>query len=57
MSKVMTMAWPSMTSDTLCGCREIRHVYHDGCVRIRTIRHDGKVLRDEHCGEHEAFEV
>ena len=41
----------------LCGCREIRHVYHDGCVRIRTIRHDGKVLRDEHCGEHEAFEV
>jgi len=40
-----------------CGCREIRHVYHDGCVRIRTIRHDGKVLRDERCGEHEAFEV
>jgi hypothetical protein len=40
-----------------CGCREIRHVYHDGGVRIRTIRHDGKVLRDERCGEHEAFEV
>ena len=40
-----------------CGCREIRHVYHDGCVRIRTIRHDGKVLRDERSGEHEAFEV
>jgi hypothetical protein len=40
-----------------CGCREIRHVYHDGCVRIRTIRHDGKVLRDERCAEHEAFEV
>jgi hypothetical protein len=40
-----------------CGCREIRHVYHDGSTRIRTIRHDGKVLRDEHCAEHEAFEV
>jgi hypothetical protein len=40
-----------------CGCRETRHVYHDGSVRIRTIRHDGKVLRDEHCGEHETFEV
>jgi hypothetical protein len=40
-----------------CGCRETRHVYHDGCVRIRTIRHDGKILRDEHCGEHESFEA
>jgi hypothetical protein len=40
-----------------CGCRETRHVYHDGCVHIRTIRHDGKVLRDERGGEHEAFEV
>ena len=37
-----------------CGCREIRHVYHDGSVRIRTIRHDGKVLTDEHTGDHEA---
>jgi hypothetical protein len=37
-----------------CGCREIRHMYHDGSTRIRTIRHDGKVLRDEHSGEHEA---
>lgn len=40
-----------------CGCRETRHIYHDGCVSIRTIRHDGKVLRDERCREHEAFEV
>jgi hypothetical protein len=40
-----------------CGCREIRHVYHDGCTRIRTIRHDGKVLRDEHSAEHETFEA
>jgi hypothetical protein len=37
-----------------CGCRQIRHVYHDGSVRIRTIRHDGKVLNDEHTGDHEA---
>jgi hypothetical protein len=37
-----------------CGCREIRHVYHDGSVRIGTIRHDGKVLRDERSGDHEA---
>ncbi|MCV7122247.1 fumarate reductase [Mycobacterium lacus] len=37
-----------------CGCREIRHVYHDGSTRIRTIRHDGKVLKDEHSSDHEA---
>ena len=37
-----------------CGCRETRHVYHDGSIRIRTIRHDGKVLKDEHSGDHEA---
>ena len=40
-----------------CGCREIRHIYHDGSTRIRTIRHNGKVLRDEHSGEHETFEA
>ena len=40
-----------------CGCREVRHVYHDGTTRNRTIRHDGKVLRDEHCGEHTTFEA
>lgn len=37
-----------------CGCRDIRHFYHDGSVRIRIIRHDGRVLRDEHTGDHEA---
>lgn len=37
-----------------CGCREIRHFYHDGSMRVRTIRHDGKVLKDEHSGDHEA---
>ena len=37
-----------------CGCRMIRHEFHDGSVRIKTIRHDGKVLKDEHSGNHEA---
>jgi hypothetical protein len=37
-----------------CGCRRTRHEFHDGSVRIRTIRHDGKVLLDEHSGDHEA---
>jgi hypothetical protein len=37
-----------------CGCRKIRHEFHDGSVRIRTTRHDGKVLMDEHSGDHEA---
>ncbi|TDO44506.1 hypothetical protein EV643_1152 [Kribbella sp. VKM Ac-2527] len=37
-----------------CGCRTIRHEFHDGSVRLRTIRHDGKVLMDEHSGDHEA---
>jgi hypothetical protein len=40
-----------------CGCREIRHVYHDGTTRFRTTRHDGKVLKDERTGEHETFEA
>lgn len=37
-----------------CGCRRIRHVFHDGSIRIKTIRHDGKVLLDEHNADHEA---
>ena len=37
-----------------CGCRRIRHEYHDGSIRIKTIRHDGKVLVDEHSSDHEA---
>ena len=40
-----------------CGCREIRHTYHDGSTRFRTTRHDGKVLKDEHSAEHETFEA
>jgi hypothetical protein len=33
-----------------CGCRRIRHEYHDGSVTTRAIRHGskGKVLMDEH---------
>ena len=38
----------------ICGCRRIRHVFHDGSIRIRTVRHDGKVLLDEHSADHEA---
>lgn len=37
-----------------CGCRRTRHEFHDGSVRIRSVRHDGKVMRDEHSGDHEA---
>ena len=30
-----------------CGCRTIRHEYHDGSVSLREVRHDGRVVRDE----------
>ncbi len=30
-----------------CGCRDIRHEYHDGAVSRRVVRHDGAVLVDE----------
>jgi hypothetical protein len=30
-----------------CGCRTIRHKYHDGAVSRTTTRHDGAVLVDE----------
>jgi hypothetical protein len=33
--------------DYACGCRTIRHEYHDGSVSQRVIRHDGRVLVDE----------
>ena len=36
-----------------CGCRVIRHEYHDGTVSRRVVRHDGKVLADEIEAEHE----
>jgi hypothetical protein len=37
-----------------CGCRRTHHEFHDGSVRITTVRHDGKILADEHSGDHEA---
>ncbi|GLZ29652.1 hypothetical protein Lesp02_18420 [Lentzea sp. NBRC 105346] len=37
-----------------CGCRQIRHAFHDGSMRVQTVRHDGKILADEHSGDHEA---
>jgi hypothetical protein len=30
-----------------CGCRSIRHEYHDGSVCRKVVRHDGKILVDE----------
>ena len=33
--------------DYACGCRTIRHEYHDGSVSRKVIRHDGTVLVDE----------
>jgi hypothetical protein len=30
-----------------CGCRSIRHEYHDGSVGRRIIHHNGRVLVDE----------
>jgi hypothetical protein len=33
--------------DFACGCRTIRHEYHDGSVSQRIVRHDGTVLLDE----------
>ncbi len=33
--------------DYACGCRSIRHEYHDGSVSSKVVRHDGTVLLDE----------
>ena len=30
-----------------CGCKTIRHEYHDGAVSFRVVHHDGRVLKDE----------
>lgn len=30
-----------------CGCRSIRHEYHDGSMSRKIIHHNGKVLVDE----------
>ncbi len=33
--------------DYACGCRTIRHEYHDGSVSRKVVRHDGTILLDE----------
>jgi hypothetical protein len=33
--------------DYVCGCRSIRHEYHDGSVSAKVVRHDGTVLMDD----------
>ena len=30
-----------------CGCRNIRHEYHDGTFSQRIVHHNGRVLLDE----------
>lgn len=35
-----------------CGCRRIRHEFHDGSIEVRTVRHDGKTVRDEFGSDH-----
>jgi hypothetical protein len=35
-----------------CGCRCIRHEYHDGSFIHKVVRHDGTVLADELIAEH-----
>lgn len=30
-----------------CGCRSVRHEYHDGSLSQTVVRHDGRVLIDE----------
>ena len=33
--------------DYACGCRTIRHEYHDGSVSEKVVLHDGHVVMDE----------
>ena len=33
--------------DFACGCRSIRHEYHDGSVSEKVVLHDGHVVVDE----------
>jgi hypothetical protein len=33
-----------------CGCREIKHEYHDGGVARKVMHHNGAVLVDEILG-------
>jgi predicted metal-dependent HD superfamily phosphohydrolase len=33
--------------DYTCGCRNIRHEYHDGSIAEKIVHHNGTVLVDE----------
>ena len=35
-----------------CGCRSIRHEYHDGSVVCKVVTHDGTALSDDLIAEH-----
>ncbi|WP_084960376.1 hypothetical protein [Thermoactinospora rubra] len=35
-----------------CGCRRIRHEYHDGSIHIASIRHDGKRVTEPSAADH-----
>lgn len=30
-----------------CGCRSIRHEFHDGSIQVRATRHDGKAVKGQ----------
>ncbi|RJL34610.1 hypothetical protein D5H75_06200 [Bailinhaonella thermotolerans] len=35
-----------------CGCRVIRHEFHDGSCHERAVRHDGRVVKDQYGPDH-----
>ena len=35
-----------------CGCRSMRHEFHDGSMSRKIVHHSGKVLADEFISEH-----
>jgi hypothetical protein len=35
-----------------CGCRRIRHEYHDGSIEVMTTRHDGRRVSESSLADH-----
>jgi len=35
-----------------CGCRRIRHEYHDGSIQTTATRHDGTVVKEQFSPDH-----
>jgi hypothetical protein len=35
-----------------CGCRTIRHEYHDGSILTTAIKHDGTVVKERFSPDH-----